>query len=61
MRDLRSELDDVPGVGPRRRKALLSHFGSLADVRRATKEELTPVVGAKVARAVLEYFAQSGG
>jgi len=61
MRDLRSELDDVPGVGPRRRKALLSHFGSLADVRRATREELTPVVGAKVARAVLEYFAQSGG
>ena len=60
MRDLRSELDDVPGVGPRRRNALLSHFGSLADVRRATKEELTPVVGATVARAVLDYFAQSG-
>ena len=60
MRDLRSELDDVPGIGPRRRRALLTHFGSLAGVRRATREELTPVVGAKVARAVLEYFAQSG-
>jgi excinuclease UvrABC nuclease subunit len=36
---------------------LLRHFGSLAGVRRATNEELTSVVGPKVARAVLEYFA----
>ena len=32
MRDLRSELDDVPGVGPRRRRALLRSFGSLSAV-----------------------------
>ncbi len=57
MRDLRSELDSVPGVGPRRRKALLVAFGSLAGVRRASREELTGVVGAKVADAVLGYFA----
>src|SRR5207342_1869728 len=36
LRDLRSELDDVPGVGPRRRRALLTRFGSLAGIRRAT-------------------------
>ena len=41
MRDLRSELDSVPGIGPRRRKALLVAFGSLAGVRRASREELT--------------------
>ena len=58
MRDLRSELDDVPGIGPRRRRVLLSHFGSLSGVRRATNEELTSVVGPKVARAVIEYFAR---
>ncbi len=40
MRDLRSELDHVPGIGPRRRKTLLTTFGSLAGVRRATREEL---------------------
>jgi excinuclease ABC subunit C len=57
MRDLRSELDGVPGIGPRRRKALLVAFGSLAGVRRASREELTGVVGAKAADAVLEYFA----
>jgi excinuclease ABC subunit C len=57
MRDLRSELDVVQGIGPRRRRALLSRFGSLAGVRRATRDELITVVGAKAADAVLAYFA----
>jgi excinuclease ABC subunit C len=47
----------VPGIGPRRRKALLTHFGSLTGVRRATREELTAVVGAKAADALLQFFA----
>ena len=59
MRDLRSELDRVPGIGPRRRRALLTAFGSLAGVRRATREELGAVVGAHAASAVIDYFAQS--
>jgi excinuclease ABC subunit C len=58
MRDLRSALDDVPGVGPRRRKALLTHFGSLAGVRRATREELASVVGPKAASVIIDYFAR---
>ena len=57
MRDLRSELDSVAGIGARRRKALLIAFGSVAGVRRASREELTRVVGAKAADAVLGYFA----
>jgi excinuclease ABC subunit C len=57
LRDLKSELDEVPGVGPRRRRVLLTRFGSLAGVRRATREELAAVVGAKVADAVLAFFA----
>jgi excinuclease ABC subunit C len=56
-RDLRSELDQVPGIGPRRRRTLLTMFGSLAGVRRATREELAAGVGAKVADAVLAFFA----
>jgi excinuclease ABC subunit C len=59
MRDLRSELDAVPGIGSRRRRALLTAFGSLAGVRRATREELDAVVGAKAAAAVIDYFARS--
>ena len=56
-RDLRSELDAVAGIGPRRRKALLTTFGSVAGVRRATREELVKLVGAKCADAVLAHFA----
>jgi excinuclease ABC subunit C len=56
-RDLTSELDAVPGIGPRRRRALLAAFGSLAGVRRASREQLTPVVGARAADAVLSHFA----
>ena len=59
MRDLRSELDEVPGIGPRRRRALLRAFGSLAGVRRATREELESVVGGRTASAVIDYFARS--
>ena len=59
MRDMRSELDQVPGVGPRRRRALLTTFGSLAGVRRATREELEQVVGGAAARAIIDYFAQT--
>jgi len=58
-RDLRSELDAVPGIGPRRRKALLTQFGSLAGVRRATREELTRVVGAKGANAIINHFSHT--
>ena len=57
LRDLRSALDDIPGIGPRRRRALLTHFGSLTGVRRATREELVRVVGARAADAVLAFFA----
>ena len=59
-RDFRSELDAISGIGPRRRKSLLTAFGSLAGVRRATREELMKVVGAKSADAVLAHFAREG-
>ena len=56
-RDLRSEVDAIEGIGPRRRKALLTAFGSVAGVRRATREELVRVVGVRCADAVLAHFA----
>jgi excinuclease ABC subunit C len=58
-RDLRSELDVIRGVGARRRKQLLTQFGSVQGVRRATREELTRVVGAKAANAIIEYFTNA--
>ena len=55
-RDLRSELDEIASIGPRRRKALLTVFGSVAGVRRAAREELARVIGGKGADAVLAHF-----
>jgi excinuclease ABC subunit C len=40
-----SILDTIPGVGPKRRKALLGYFGSLDDLRQATVEEIASVPG----------------
>ena len=59
QRDLRSALDTVPGVGPRRRRLLLTRFGSLAGVRRATREELVAAVGPRLADALLAYFSRN--
>ena len=55
-RALVSPLDEVPGVGPARKKALLKRFGSLARLRDADLEQIaaTPGVGPEVARAVHE-------
>ncbi|MBU1226934.1 MAG: excinuclease ABC subunit UvrC [Actinobacteria bacterium] len=47
-----SILDDVPGVGPARKKALLRRFGSLAKMREASQAELASVVPAGVAAAL---------
>ena len=57
-RDFSSELDLVTGVGPKRRQALLEHFGSVKNICRATNEELVPIVGVKVARLVIDYFSE---
>jgi excinuclease ABC subunit C len=55
-RTIASELDGIPGLGPRRRRLLLQRFGSVSGVRRATREELESAVGQKVAEAVLRHF-----
>ncbi|HIY80401.1 MAG TPA: excinuclease ABC subunit UvrC [Candidatus Olsenella excrementavium] len=50
----RSAIDDVPGVGPKRRRALMKRFGSMKRLRAASEEEIaaTPGVPAEVAHAV---------
>jgi excinuclease ABC subunit C len=56
---LRSALDDIPGIGPVKRKALLSHFGSLKKVEIATADELRQVKGISEANiAALQAFFQ---
>lgn len=44
-RNLASLLDEIPGVGPKRRQALYEHFGTIEKIRRASPEELAKVPG----------------
>jgi excinuclease ABC subunit C len=57
-RAVRSELDDIPGIGETRKKALLRHFGSVAKVRQATVDELASMKGMsnKAAVAIAEFY-----
>ena len=54
-----SALDDVPGLGPARRAALLTHFGSVARLRAASVEQIAAVrgMGPHTAQAVLDALA----
>jgi len=58
-----SRIDEIPGVGPARSRALLRHFGSLAKVREASVEQiaLVPGIGAETARAIARAVANDGG
>lgn len=55
---VKSELDEVPGIGPARRQALLKKFGSLKNIKSATIEELRDVPGMnkKAAEMLYNYF-----
>ncbi len=57
-----SPLDEVPGIGPTRKRALLQHFGSAKAVSRAGIADLEGVGGisAQMAKAIYEHFHESG-
>jgi excinuclease ABC subunit C len=59
----RSELDDVPGVGPKVKRELLNHFGSARGVRQASEADLgnCPGVGPALARRIYEHFHLGAG
>ena len=55
----RSDLDDVSGVGPKTKKALLKHFGSVKAIAEASPEDLVHVegIGSSVAQRIVEHFS----
>ena len=57
-RAIKSELDDIPGIGEVRKKALLRHFGSLEKIKQATVEDISKVKGMskKAADEITNYF-----
>jgi excinuclease ABC subunit C len=60
-RGLRSGLDDIPGLGPKRKNALLRALGSLKNIREASTEDLMKVKGMtlRAAESVVKYFAEA--
>ncbi|NLD90101.1 MAG: excinuclease ABC subunit UvrC [Lentisphaerae bacterium] len=58
-----SMLDDLPGIGGKRKQDLLTHFGSVARLRRATVEDIaaTPGIGPHLAALIHTAFAMKGG
>jgi excinuclease ABC subunit C len=57
MRDLKSELTSIPGVGDKLKARLLRNFGSLKRVSEATVAELSPFVGPRQAQRIVEHFS----
>ena len=57
-KQVHSVLDDIPGIGPKRRKALMKSFGSLEEIKNATLEELKEVEGFTLssAKSVHDFF-----
>ncbi|MEW6621891.1 MAG: excinuclease ABC subunit UvrC [Bacillota bacterium] len=57
---LRSLLDEIPGIGPKRKKALLMRFGSIEEIRAAAIKDLEEVEGMnkKAAEQVYDYFCR---
>ena len=55
---VKSVLDDIPGIGPARRKALMRDFQSITDIKNASMEELlnVPEIREKEAQAVYDFF-----
>ena len=55
---VKSVLDDIPGVGPARRKALMRHFKSIEEIKAATVEELSalPELNRRAAEDIYEFF-----
>jgi excinuclease ABC subunit C len=60
---LQSSLEEIPGVGPARRRALLKHFGSLKKIKEASLEELkaAPGVPAPLAREIWSFYQKGEG
>ncbi len=56
-----SVLDDIPGIGPSRRKALMRGFDSIEDIKKASPEELSalPEISLSQAQTIFDYFHKS--
>ena len=55
---LHSELDDIKGIGPKAKEALLNKFKSMKKIKEASREELAEVLGPHKAEILVKYFTE---
>jgi excinuclease ABC subunit C len=60
-RQTHTALLDIPGIGPRTSQKLLQRYGSIANLRRATADELSRIVTRKSAKKIVEHYAKIEG
>lgn len=51
-----SELENIPGIGPKTMEIILQHFKTISKIKNASEEELSKVVGKSKAQIIREYF-----
>ena len=59
-RQTHTELLNIPGIGPKTSQTLLQRYGSVANLRRASLDELSRVVPRKSAQKIVDYYENEG-
>ncbi|HHF08927.1 MAG TPA: excinuclease ABC subunit UvrC, partial [Kosmotoga arenicorallina] len=61
-RYLGSEIDKIPGIGPKRKKLLIQHFKSVSKIKKASERELLEVIkNKKIVEEILKWAKENGG
>ena len=53
---VKSELENIPGIGPQKRIKLLKHFKSIKNIKNASLDELLNVIDKKTAQNIFDYY-----
>ncbi|MBU0707418.1 hypothetical protein KKG41_03525, partial [Patescibacteria group bacterium] len=53
---VKSKLDEIPGIGPKTKKKLIQHFGSVRKIQQVSETELSDLVGNKTAKIIMDML-----
>jgi excinuclease ABC subunit C len=56
---IKSELENIPGIGPKTKALLFQEFKTIESIKKATKIQLSDIIGTKKATIVVDYFVKN--